>query len=130
VTLTFTDGTKYYEASFDKFTSPPRTYLESAGLSFSLAGSSVQQGRTKSSRMTWAIATYGTREDAFTIDEMYRAWDARRATGIVSVLGVTDQTFVRDTSSPVTANAVFTSAPEFEQRAGDLYVISFGLTEV
>ena len=130
IVITFTDGSDYYEVAFDKFTTPPRTYLAAASLSFSVAGSSVQTGSSRAGRQTWAIATYGTREDAFTIDEMYRAWDAARAAGSAAACGVVDQTFVRDPSVPVTATAVFTAAPTFEERSKNLYLISFGMTEV
>jgi len=130
IRITFTDGSDYFEATFDQFTSPPRSYIEAGSLTFSTAGSSIQSGNSRAARQTWAIATYGTREEAFTINEMYRAWDTARADGKVAILGVVDQTFVRDPASPVTANAVFTAAPNFEQRAGNLWVISFGMTEV
>jgi len=130
IDIAFTDGVDLYQASFDRFTSPPRTYLGSESLSFSLAGSSIQKGRTRPARKTWAIATYGTREDAFTLDEMYQAWDRKRSRGLASTISISDQTFVRDKNQPITANVVFTSAPEFEQRSGNLYLISFGMTEV
>ena len=123
-------GGDYFEAVFDKFTQPPRTYLQNSDLSFSVAGAAVVTGNSRANRRTWAIASYGTREDAFTIDEMYRAWDLDRSTGRAAVLGVTDSTFVRDPSTPISAIAVFTAIPEFEQRSGNLWLISFGMTEI
>lgn len=123
-------GGDYFEAVFDKFTQPPRTYVQDSDLNFSVAGAAVVTGSSRPNRRTWAIAAYGTREDAFTIDEMYRAWDLDRSTGRAAVLGITDSTFVRDPSSPISATAVFTAIPEFEQRSGNLWLISFGMTEI
>lgn len=131
ISISFTNGIgDYFAVQFDKFGAPPRSYVEQTDLTFSVAGSAVQTGSSRKNRMQWSIATWGTREDAFTVDEMFRSWDTDRATGRASVLLVQDQTFVRDTSNPIVASAVFTSAPTFESRAGDLWLISFGLTEI
>jgi len=129
--ITFTSiAGEYYEASFHQFTTPPRQYIGGADLTFSLTGSAIQSGNSRPNRMTWAIATYGSREDAYTIDEMYRSWDVQRSTGRPSVLAIADQTFVRNPLEPIIATAAFTAAPTFEQRSGDLFLISFGLTEI
>lgn len=129
VTFTSVDG-DFFEVVLTNFSQPPRQYVGSSDLTFSLAGSAIQSGSSRPNRMTWAIASFGTREDAFTVDEMYRAWDVQRAAGRPSVVGVADQTFVRDPATPITAIAAFTAPPTFEQRSGNLWLISFGLTEI
>ena len=128
--VTLTTDNDLYEVKFSQFGSPPRSYVDGADLTFSVSGAAVQSGNSRPNRMQWSIASWGTREDAFTLDEMYRTWDALRAGGKVAVVGVTDTTFVKDMSVPITATAVFTAPPSFEQRSGDLFLISFGMTEI
>ena len=130
IAITFTTDGEVFEVRFSEFGSPPRSYVDSADLTFSTSGAAIQSGSSRPNRKQWSIATWGTRDDAFDLDEMYRRWDKDRAAGKAAVLGVTDTTFVKDMANPITAVAVFTATPQFEQRAGNLFLISFGITEI
>jgi len=129
IRVTYTDG-RVYSVSFDKFTESPRSYVPIGELSFSVTGSAIQSGQSRPVRKTWAIASYVDSDTAHDLDEMYRLWDIRRASGAVAVLSVTDQTFVRNTNNPIYASAVFTAAPMFDKRDTNLWLASFGMTEV
>lgn len=131
ITVTFTDGSTLYKVQVDKFTAEPRQFVEVAQLSFSVPGTATQIGGSRPNRMTWAVSAFADDDTCYSLDELYRAWDATRASGQVAVVAVTDQTRVRDPiNSPITASAVFTAAPIFERRPGNLDLLSFGLTEV
>ena len=130
INVSYSDGTNLLEVSFDRFTETPRSYVSINDLSFSVAGSAVQSGNSRAVRQTWAIASYVDKNTAHDLDEIYRLWDISRAAGGLSVLGVIDQTFVRDVTVPITANAVFTAAPTFDKRDSNLWLVAFGMTEI
>ncbi|WP_186525302.1 hypothetical protein [Synechococcus sp. SYN20] len=131
ITVTFTDGTTLYKVQIDKFTAEPRQFVEAGQLTFSTSGTATQSGSSRANRMTWAISAFASVETCFSLDELYRAWDAARASGLTAVVAITDQTRVRDPiNSPITASAVFTAPPVFERRSGVTDLLSFGLTEI
>jgi len=129
INVTYTDG-GVYSVSFDKFTETPRSYVAIGDLAFSVAGSAIQSGQSRAVRQTWAIASYVDSDTAHDLDEMYRKWDIKRAAGGLAVLGVTDQTFVRNINDPIQATAVFTAAPTFDKRDTNLWLAAFGMTEI
>lgn len=130
ISVSYNDGVNLYGVSFDRFTSTPRSYVSINDLSFSASGSTIQSGSSRAARQTWAIASYVDKDTAHDLDEMYRLWDIGRAGGELAVLGVIDQTFVRDIAAPLTANAVFTATPTFDKRDSNLWLVAFGMTEV
>ena len=130
INVSFNDGSKVLEVAFDKFTETPRSYVSINDLSFSVAGSAIQSGNSRAIRQTWAIASYVDKDTAHDLDEMYRLWDLFRAEGGLAVLGVVDQTFVRNINQPIEATAVFTSAPTFDKRDNNLWLAAFGMTEI
>lgn len=131
ITVTYNDGTTLFTVQVDKFTAEPRQFVEVAQLNFSVAGSATQSGSARANRMTWAISAFAESDMCFELDELYRSWDTKRASGQAAVVAITDQTRVRDPiNAPITASAVFTAAPVFEKRPGRLDLLSFGLTEI
>jgi len=131
IKVSYSDGqTIALEVSFDKFTQTPRSYVSINDLTFSVAGTAIQSGNSRAVRNTWAIATYVDAETAHTIDDIYKAWDVARSDGKVAVVGVVDQTFVRDITRPIETSAVFTASPTFDKRDGNLWLAAFGLTEI
>ena len=131
ISLSFTDGQAAYLVSFDRFTSEPRQYVTAGELQFSISGAAVQTGSSRANRMTWSIAAFADEEQRINLDAMYRAWDAHRAAGFASVVGVTDQTRVPDPiNAPIIKSAVFTAPPTFDPRPGPVQLLSFGLTEI
>jgi len=130
INVSYRGDNEVLEVAFDKFTSTPRSYVTINDLTFSVAGSAVQTGNSRAVRQTWAIAAYVDKETAHQLDEIYRKWDIARSEGKLAVLGVVDQTFVRDITKPVTATAVFTSPPTFDKRETNLWLAAFGMTEI
>jgi len=130
INVSFNDGNQLLEVAFDKFTETPRSYVSINDLAFSVAGSAIQSGNSRANRQTWAIASYVDSDTAHTLDEIYRRWDVMRAAGGLAVLGVVDQTFVRNINQPVRATAVFTASPTFDKRDTNLWLAAFGMTEI
>lgn len=130
IAISFTDGEGLWECAFDEFTGEPRQFVDNLDLSFSISGAAIQQGNSRLNRRTWAIAAFTDKKTGYDLEELFRAWDTARATGIAAVVGITDQTRIADPTKPITASTVFTAPPVFDPRPGAIQLVSFGLTEV
>lgn len=132
--LSYNDGEKLHEVRFDVFSSGtdrPRAYVENSTLTFSTSGAALQSGYTRAHRYIWAVDALADPEQAFDLEDMYRAWDLHRSMGEAAVIAITDEIMVRDVNDPVVANAVFTTAPRLGAGSNTgLLNLSFGLTEV
>lgn len=108
----------------------PRSYIEAGTLTFSAAGSAVQSGSSRKSRRVWAIAAIVPTEVAMDLDDLYQAWDQRRADGYPSVVALTDSTLVRDQAQPIQATATFTNPVQITPVNATSCRVSCALTEV
>jgi len=102
-----TGGSTVYSLTFTYFTDEnvPRSYLEECTLDFSSVLST---------------------SDAQNLEALYRAWLADKVTGISCVLAVVDDTFG---PTPISANAIFSTAPTFTKFSPTEWLVSLGLTE-
>lgn len=133
ITVAFDDNGTLHSVSFTEFGGESvRSYVEAAALSFSATGSSSQTGQTRGARRMWTVSSHCKAADAYALEALYEAYDAVRATGAVAVVAVVDETRKPASASPITATAVFTSAPTFDggHNGSPVHIVSFGLTEV
>lgn len=123
-----TGGSTVYSLTFTYFTDEnvPRSYLEEGTLDFSASGTTILGGPSRLSKRIWAISSVLTTSDAQNLEALYRAWLADKVTGISCVLAVVDDTFG---PTPVSANAVFSTAPTFTKFSPTEWLVSLGLTE-
>jgi len=105
-----------------------RAYDGSASFARSMAGSQVMSGPTYRQKYIWGIACKCTKAQALELDSIFKKWDSDRGEGKASVVNVSDQTF----GTTVVAEAVFSTPPVFTRlsNGGNIYSVSFGLTEV
>lgn len=133
--LSYNDGDgKLHEVRFDVFQSGvdrPRAYVENSVLTFSVSGAALQSGYTRAHRYIWAVDALATTDQAYDLEDMFKAWDLDRAKGEAAVIAITDEIMVRDVSDPIVTNCVFTTSPKLGVGSGTgLLNLSFGLTEV
>lgn len=109
-----------------------RSYVDSATLNFSATGSAVQSGSTRVARRLWTVNLLVKKEDAFTLQGLYEAWDSSRASGANAVVSITDEITVQDPTVPIQTLTVFTEPVSLEVvgNGTPLYRVSFGLSEV
>jgi len=103
-----------------------RTYSGQAAFSYSVGGSSIINGPAFRQKFVWSISSVVTRQEAIEFDKMFRAWDADRAIGLASAVGVTDTCF----GDTVEGDAVFSVPPSYTRMGPVHTMISFGLSEV
>lgn len=105
-----------------------RIYDGSSSFSRSAAGTQIVSGPTFRQKYIWAIACKCTETEALLLDTIFQAWDASRADGASAVVNVVDETF----GPNVATTAVFSTPPSFTRSSngGNIYSVSFGLTEV
>lgn len=130
ISISFTNGEEIWECTFDAFTTEPRQYVDNLDFSFSTSGATIQQGNSRITRRTWAIASFVDKETGFVLEDLYRAWDTYRAAGFASTVAITDGTRLKNPSVPIQTSVVFTATPTYEARPGLLQLVSFGMTEV
>ena len=117
-----------YEFVLTEFTANelPRAYVPSGGFEVAVTGAAVLAGQPFRNRYIWAVSAILTKEDAEGIDNMFRKWDADRATGAVVALGVDDRTF----GDQILTSALFSTPPSYERLGPTNFIVTFGLTEV
>ena len=113
---------------FTDFTSTdfPRQYSNTAGFGRSQTGALILSGPRFTQKFIWTIDCLIDRDDAYNLDQLYRAWDLDRSNGLSVAVGVNDATF----SSAVVTQATFSTAPTFTYASPRKTIVSFGLTEV
>lgn len=117
-----------YNVVFDQFSGAEiaRTFDGSAQFTRGVSGQQVLTGNSARQKYIWGISGLLTEADAIKIDEMFKAWDLDRSSGLTAAIGVTDQTFGAD----VIAAAIFSTPPSFIRTGPLYYTVAFGLTEV
>lgn len=107
-----------------------QSYVDTATLNFSAAGSALQSGMTRAARRLWAVSTLVEKADALLLKQIYEQWDAARAYGLSSTCSITDEVSLGD--APASGTAVFTEPVSAERlpNGSPLYRVSFSLTEV
>lgn len=103
-----------------------RTYDQSVSFERGISGQQLIQGRPGRQKFIWAISAVLTDTEAKVVDDMFKAWDADRATGLSVACGITDETLF----DPLTTSAVFSTPPSYIRMGPHHYTVSFGLTEV
>lgn len=128
VSYTPSGGSPVYSFTFKESLGAevPRTYAASVSFEFAVSGSAVTTGPSQRQRYIWAISSPMTNAEAIQLDEMFRAWDQDRATGLPAAVGIIDQTF----GDPVDTSAVFSTPPSYSKFGPNHKLVSFGLTEV
>ncbi len=117
-----------YNIVFTDFTdrSIPRTYESQANFARTASGTTSLAGSGSSQKRIWAISCLVTRQEAETLDEMFRAWDADRAAGKAAACGLVDDCF----GAPVSTNVLFTTPPSFVYASPSLIQVDLAVTEV
>lgn len=117
-----------YSFTFREFSGEdmPRTINSQAVFSSSANGANIIGGPAYRQRSIWSISAPMARTEAEDLLAMFNAWDADRAAGHSSVVGVVDTTF----GPAVSANAIFSTPPSFTWANPSLMFVDFGLSEV
>lgn len=117
-----------YNFVLDNFqdASMPRSYMGSISFQNSANGAVILGGPAHREKYQWVISTFMPTTDAESFDEMFRAWDTDRASGLTAACGLTDETW----GPTVNASVVFMTAPTYRWAGGNLTQVSFGLGEV
>ena len=128
ISYTPSSGSPVYNFVLDNFGGPdlPRSYQQSAEYAQSASGASIITGPAFRQKYQWVITTTMPKADAASFDEMVRAWDLDRASGLPAACGITDETF----GGTVTASAIFATMPTYVRQGPQFFLVSFGLTEV
>jgi len=128
ISFTPSAGTPFYSFTFSEFAGAelPRTYQSTATFSQSANGASILAGTPSRQKFIWAISSPMATADAAQLDEMFRAWDADRASGLAAAVAVVDTTF----GNSVTTSAIFSTPPSFRRMSPAYSMVDFGLTEV
>ena len=103
-----------------------RTYAASATFQRGLSGQQVMNGQPGRQKFIWAVNGVLPEADAKELDDLFKAWDADRGTGLAAAVGITDQTLF----DPVTTSAIFSTPPSFIRFGPNSFSVAFGLTEV
>ena len=103
-----------------------RAYQTTAAFSRSLTGTQILSGPPTRAKYIWTIDASLTKEKALIVDELYRAWDLDRSTGLAAAVGVLDQNFGPD----VNGSAVISTPPTFAYYSKEFIVVTLGLVEV
>lgn len=128
ISYTPSGGSPVYNFVFSEFLDAefPRAYQTNATFSQSANGSSILTGAPFRQKFIWAVSAPMLTSEATSFDEMFRAWDLDRSSGLAAAVGITDQTFGAD----VDTSAIFSTPPVFAWMSPVLTRVSFGLTEV
>ena len=131
ITLTYAEQVApftTYVVELDKFGSEdlPRSYGEGSGYTQSASGAPIVSGPSYNRKHIWAINTTLTVADAKNLNDMFKAWDRDRSTGVPSVIGIQDETLF-DT---INASAVFSTPPSFSMQGPAYYLVDMGLSEI
>lgn len=103
-----------------------RTYAPTVTFSRGASGQQLQTGQPGRQKYIWAIAAVLTEAEAKELDDMFKAWDLDRGTGVNAAVGITDETLF----DPLTTSAVFSTPPTYI-RVGPHHInVAFGLAEV
>ena len=127
--IAYTDqASNSYQVLFSLFsgTEVARTYDASVSFERGVSGTQLVQGRPGRQKYIWAVSALLPNAQAKELDDMFKAWDADRATGLSVALGVTDETLF-DT---VTTSAIVSTPPSYAQSGPHHLTVAFGLTEV
>ena len=121
-------GSPVYNIVLDNFGSQsmPRTYEGSASYSDSANGAAILGGPAYLQKYIWAVSSLVASTLALEFDEMFRAWDTDRASGLPAVCGIADTTF----GPQVDTQVLFITPPSYTYMGPKLTMISFGLKEV
>lgn len=121
-----TGGT--FNLVFKEFTGAdiPRKYDTSTSFTRSASGATSFGGSPSRQKYIWAISCLVTKDDAITLDSMFRAWDEDRASGRPAGCGLTDETF----GASITTTVLFTTPPSFIYLTKSLTQVDFGVVEV
>lgn len=132
ITVSFQDGATLRNARIELFAEKdlPRSFLNGGDLSFSNPGTAVQSGSSRPARRIWAVAGFLEKIEALDMVDLFAAWDAKRASGAVAVVTITDETFLRPGASPIVATGVFTTPVKITRSHEDQYLVAYGVTEV
>ena len=103
-----------------------RTYDASTFYERGVSGTQVIQGRAGRQKFIWAISAVVSDAEAEAIDDLFKAWDLDRSSGIAAACGITDDTLF----ASVTTNAIFSTPPSYIRMGPHHYSVAFGLTEV
>ncbi len=115
----------------------PSSILGQASLEFSQIGLGFAQGPARRQRNIWAIAAYATPAQIATLNTIFTAWDLARASSLnTATVNIVDNLLQQKTANSnipsITTKAFFTSPPTISLvgNLNELYILSFGLTEV
>lgn len=114
---------------FDRFTDEalPRNFVQTTALTTSTTGAQILSGPPIGARFIWAFSVIVSAATAQGVQQLFVDFDAQRALGELPVIAVDDKTF----GAQVSADAVFTTPPSVSRFGdGDLFLLSFGLTQV
>lgn len=117
-----------YEITFRQFTAEEvmRTYQPTIGFQRTVGGTNVLTGPAEVSKYIWGVSGVTDKAIGLQLDQLYRAWNLDRASGLAAAVGVLDTTW----GDIGQKSAVFSTAPTFTY-VNDYYVVAaFGLTEV
>ena len=103
-----------------------RTYESTASFQRGVSGQQLITGSPGRQKFIWAISGVLPESEAKDLDDMFKAWDADRATGQAAAVGITDETLF-DT---LTTAAVFSTPPSFIRTGPLHFTVAFGLVEV
>lgn len=125
--ITITNSAGTFKAAAFGGMEVARAYDGSTSFDRSASGTQILGGPTYRQKYIWGIDVKCSETEAVTLDAIFRAWDLSRSNGNSSVVSVVDETF----GASVSASAVFSTPPVFTRLAGgNIYSVSFGLTEV
>jgi hypothetical protein len=103
-----------------------RTYEASAAFQRGVSGQQLITGSPGRQKFIWAVSGLLPEAEAKELDDMFKAWDADRATGQAAAVGVTDETLFASLST----SAIFSTPPSFIRSGPHHFTVSFGLAEV
>lgn len=115
----------------------PSSILGQASLEFTQIGLGFAQGPARRQRNIWAIAAYATPAQIATLNTIFTAWDLARASALnTASVDIVDNLLQQKTANSnipsITTKAFFTSPPAVSLvgNLNELYILSFGLTEI
>ena len=128
ISFTPSGGSPVYNVVIDNFggTEMPRVYQGSTTFSRSAIGGNILTGPAFGEKYMWVISSLVTTAQAVEIDNMFKAWDADRASGLSVACGIADTTF----GAQVNTNAVFSTPPSYVRLSPTHTLVNFGLMEV
>lgn len=121
-------GAIEYNVTFAQFTGEQiaRTYQPVTGYSRSVTGAQVLTGPPTRAKYIWAVSASLDKASALVLDNLFRAWDLDRSSGIAAACSLLDSTF----GPEISAEVVITTPPTFSYVSEHFVVIDMGLTEV